>query len=53
MLGHVVAMIFIHPPGMDLSLLPLALLLVGLPVYGMLVIAAFTGRVLRGLLAPL
>lgn len=53
MLGHVVAMLIIYPSGMDLGLLPLVVLLVGLPLYGMLVMAAFIGRVVRGLLAPL
>jgi hypothetical protein len=52
-LGHVAAMLVIYPPGAGLGLLPLAVIVVGLPFYLMLVIASFIGRVVRGLTSPL
>jgi hypothetical protein len=42
--GHTVAMIFIHPAGTDLGLLPLTLLFLGLPAYGALYLAGMLGR---------
>jgi hypothetical protein len=53
MFGHVVAMVFIHPAGTDLGLLPLAIVFMGLPLYAMLLVAAFVGRMVRRLTAPL
>jgi hypothetical protein len=51
--GHAGAMILIHPPGMSLSLLPLTIAFVALPLYLMLFVAASIGRVVRRLTAPL
>jgi len=48
-LGHVVAMIFIHSPGTGLGLLPLAIAFMGLPIYGVLLFGAFIGRMVRRL----
>jgi len=42
--GHTVAMIFIHPAGTDLGLLPLTLLFLGLPAYGAIYLAGMLGR---------
>ena len=53
MFGHVAAMVFIHPAGTSLGLLPLAIVIMGLPLYAMLLAAACVGRMLRRLMAPL
>jgi hypothetical protein len=42
--GHTAAMIFVHPAGTDLGLLPLTLLFLGLPGYGALYLAGLLGR---------
>ena len=42
--GHAAAMIFLHPAGTDLGLLPLTLLLLGLPAYGALYLAGMLAR---------
>jgi hypothetical protein len=49
LLGHVVAMVFIHPEGTGLGLLPLAVIFVGVPLYVVLLAAAFIGRMIRRL----
>jgi hypothetical protein len=53
MLGHIVAMVFIHPAGTDLGLLPLAIVIMGMPLYAALLAAAFAGRMVRRLTSPL
>ena len=53
MLGHVVAMVFIHPAGTGFGLLPLAIILMGMPLYAALLLAACIGRMVRRLTAPL
>jgi hypothetical protein len=53
MLGHVVAMLFIHPAGTDLGLLPLAIIFMGVPIYAALLVAASIGRMVRRLTAPI
>jgi hypothetical protein len=47
LLGHAVAMIFIAPWETQIGLLPLALIIVGLPAYLLLLLAAFIGRMVR------
>ena len=47
LLGHAVAMVFIAPWGTQISLLPLALIIIGLPVYLLLLLAAFIGQIVR------
>ena len=47
MLGHVFAMMFIHPAGTGLGLLPLAILFMGVPLYLILLLGAFIGRMVR------
>ena len=49
LLGHVVAMLFIARAGSGLGLLPLAVVFVGVPLYLMLLVAAFIGGMLRRL----
>ena len=49
LLGHAVAMVFIAPAGLALGLLPLSVLFVGVPLYLVLLLAAFIGRMLRRL----
>jgi hypothetical protein len=44
--GHVVAMVLIHPPGTGLGLLPLAIVLIGLPMTFILTVAATVGGVI-------
>ncbi len=44
--GHVVAMVLIHPPGTGLGLLPVAIVLIGLPMTLILTIAATVGAVI-------
>lgn len=48
-IGHLVAMVVFARPGSNLGLLPLGIVFVGLPLYLLLVIAAFAGRMLRRL----
>jgi len=50
LLGHAVAMLFIAQADSDLGLLPLSVLFVGVPLYLMLLVAAFIGRMLRRLM---
>jgi hypothetical protein len=47
LLGHAVAMVFIAPWGTQISLLPLAVIIIGLPVYLLLLLAAFIGQIVR------
>lgn len=42
--GHFAAMLPVHPAGTDLGLLPLAILFIGVPGYGALLLAALAGR---------
>ena len=42
--GHGLAMLLLHKPGTDAGLLPLAILLAGVPLYGLLLAAAWLGR---------
>jgi hypothetical protein len=51
LLGHAVAMLFIATAGSSSGLLPLSVLFVGVPLYLMLLVAAFIGRMLRRLIA--
>jgi hypothetical protein len=51
--GHVVAMLFIHPAGTGLGLLPLAIVVMGLPLYLLLLLADVLGRMVRRLTSPL
>src|SRR5262245_31491749 len=47
--GHLIAMIFVHPRGLDFGLMPLSVVFVGLPLYVMLFLAALSGRMVRRL----
>jgi hypothetical protein len=47
LIGHAVAMVFIAPWATQIGLLPLALIVIGVPVYLMLLLAAFIGRMVR------
>lgn len=49
LLGHTVAMLFIARAGAGSGLLPLSILFVGVPLYLVLLAAAFIGRTLRRL----
>ena len=49
LLGHAVAMLFVHPAGSGFGLLPLAIVFMGLPLYVMLFLAALLGRMVRRL----
>jgi hypothetical protein len=49
LLGHTVAMLFVAPAGTSLGLLPLSVLFVGVPLYLMLLAAAFIGHMVRRL----
>jgi hypothetical protein len=49
LLGHAVAMLFIGPSGTGLGLLPLSILFVGVPLYLVLLLAAYAGRIVRRL----
>ena len=42
--GHFAAMLAVHPRGTDAALLPLAILFIGAPGYGALLLAALAGR---------
>ena len=48
-LGHVIAMLFIAQSGSGFGLLPLSVVFVGLPLYLMLLLAAFIGQMVRRL----
>jgi hypothetical protein len=50
--GHVLGIVLVHPPGMSLGLLPLAILFVGLPLYILFVVAALIGSAIARLLRP-
>jgi len=52
LLGHALAMLFVHPPGTSLGLLPLAIVFGGLPLYVALFVAALMGRMVRRLTRP-
>jgi hypothetical protein len=45
--GHVLGIIAVHPPGMGLGLLPLAVVIVFLPMTVLLVIPALIGGMVR------
>jgi hypothetical protein len=45
--GHALAMAIVSKPGTDLGLLPLAIVLIGLPAFALFVGAAALGRALR------
>jgi len=47
LLGHVVAMLFVARAGSGFGLLPLSVLFVGVPLYLMLLLAAFIGQMVR------
>ena len=49
LLGHAVAMAFVAPSGTGFGLLPLAIVFVGVPLYLLLLMAAFIGRMVRRL----
>ena len=49
LLGHTVAMLFVARADSSLGLLPLSVLFVGVPLYLLLLAAAFVGRMLRRL----
>ena len=49
LLGHTVAMLFVARADTSLGLLPLSVLFVGVPLYLLLLAAAFAGRMLRRL----
>ena len=51
LLGHVIAMVFFHPEGTSLGLLPLSIIMMGLPIYAMLLAAACVARMVRRLTA--
>ncbi|MBN9277165.1 MAG: hypothetical protein J0I57_05960 [Hyphomicrobium sp.] len=44
--GHIAGMMLIHPTGAGLGLLPMALFLIGIPMYVILLLATLTGRIL-------
>jgi len=46
--GHFLGVLLVSKRGTDLGLLPLALVLIGLPAFGVFTLAAFIGRWLRG-----
>jgi hypothetical protein len=50
-LGHALAAALVVPAGSDFSLAPLALLLVGLPMFAAFFVSAALGRLLRGMWA--
>ncbi len=50
--GHGVSAVLLHRAGSDAGLLPLALVIVALPLYSLLLAAAWAGRQLATLLAP-
>jgi hypothetical protein len=43
--GHILAMMLIHPTGTGLGLLPAAVVYIGIPMYVILFLATWTGRV--------
>ncbi len=45
--GHIVAMVLIQKSGVNLGLLPIAIVLVGVPMYGALYLATRAGQALR------
>lgn len=49
LLGHAVAMLFIARSGTGFGLLPLSVVFVGVPLYLMLLLAAFIGQMVRRL----
>jgi len=47
--GHALAIVLIHPTGNGLGLLPLAIMIIGLPAYAFLIAASLLGSNLAGL----
>jgi hypothetical protein len=47
--GHFLAMLIVSKPGTDLGLLPVALIVIGLPAFGVFTGLASLGRRLRGI----
>jgi hypothetical protein len=43
--GHVLAMVLVRPAGADFGLLPLALILIGLPAFVVFIGLAYAGRI--------
>jgi hypothetical protein len=50
--GHFIGVVLVKQPATDLGLLPLSLLLIGVPGLGALTLAAWLGQQLRQLLKP-
>jgi hypothetical protein len=50
--GHFLGVVLLKPPATDFGLLPLSLLLIGVPGLGALTLAVWLGRQLRELLRP-
>ncbi len=48
--GHTLAMVLIGKSGADLGMLPIALVMVGLPMYALLYITTLTGRIIARLI---
>jgi hypothetical protein len=46
--GHFLAMLIVAKPGTDLGLIPVALIFIGLPAFGVFTGLAYFGRRLRG-----
>lgn len=44
--GHIAGMMLVHPTGPGLALLPYAVFYIGIPMYVILLLATFTGRML-------
>ena len=44
--GHIAGMMLIHPTGAGLGLLPFAVVIIGIPMYVILLLATLTGRLI-------
>lgn len=44
--GHIAGMMLIHPTGTGLGLLPFAVVIIGIPMYVVLLLATLTGRII-------
>lgn len=44
--GHIAGMMLIHPTGTGLALLPFAVVIIGIPMYVVLLLATLTGRII-------
>jgi hypothetical protein len=44
--GHIAGMMLIHPTGTGLGLLPFAVVIIGIPMYVILLLATLTGRII-------